>query len=129
MAQVTKEVLTYMVGQVDWNMVMYDLVEKDPDAVAEILNRHFGTQTEKTVQEKALNEVYSLVVDAWNSRDQHGRMTNNCKLSAIKKLRQSFGVGLGDAKVAVEKMMENYDRDPSYYPTYTLGVYGNYVVG
>lgn len=142
MIAINKEVLRFLVEHADWNTIMLEVVETQPETVAELLNGYFAPKTQEDPGEsgfdlwtsseglmsrvevapsllalghRGLNKAFAFVTDAVNTKVD-GRMTTNDKLSAIKELRGTFGLTLKEAKDAVELMMVRYEADPCYYP-------------
>lgn len=130
MAHVNREVLRFIVAQVDWTAIMHELVETQPETVAELLNNHFSPKDNKPSQiglradfAMGLDRAFTYACRAVNtSRDGH--MTTTDKINAIKELRNAFGMTLKDAKYAVEQMMDRYSQDPCYYPHAISGSLG-----
>lgn len=142
MAHISKNTLRFMVSQVDWTGIMLELVDTQPETVANLLNDHFADDPEPKQPEpeqefnnvnwpvadelshkqmKGLEEAFSHVAMAVNYKDPQGRQTTSDKIRAIKVLRETFGINLYDAKQNVEKMMNNYERDPLYFPVVRRG--------
>lgn len=132
MAHVSKDTLRFMIDQVDWTAVMHGLVDTQPETVANLMNDHFASEPEQEpecdvsrqmIEETptrsqlvSLNRAFSYVVCACITKGPGGRQTTSDKIRAIKELREPFGLNLLGAKLAVEKMMDNYEKDPLYYP-------------
>lgn len=142
MAHVSKDTLRFMVGQVDWTTIMHELVDTQPETVVNLMNDHFKSQPDpepecdvswQTIEEAAslppswrrwaqlvsLDSAFTYVARAVNTKDAQGRQTTLDKIRAIKELRKSFDLTHSRANLAVEKMMDNYEKDPLYYPRVT----------
>ena len=121
---------------------MHELVDTQPETVVNLINDHFKSQPDsepecdvsrQTIEEAptrsqlaSLDSAFTYVTCAVNTKDAQGRQTTLDKIRAIKELRKSFDLTLLEAKLAVEKMMNNYEKDPLYSPRVTSKGFSGY---